>query len=1556
MMGETVKTMGTVPVSCEDTGTVPIVFTVLRSLAVLCLVLAAVLVAPAAAVANPGPVPPPDPRGLPLPPSPPRPVVLMGTSGLRWSDVNPTTTPTLAALGETWGIGNLAVRSVRTTTCPVDGWLAVSAGTRAADLPYDRCRDLGGVEAGQVVDWDDYLRAAAAHKYDALPGRLGDALTLAEVPVAGIGPGAAVALARTDGWVPEGWHPRPDDADELSHKVREVLDAGARLVVVDLGQVVDDASATVVDERLHAALAGATEADVLVVSLADRPGDGPALQVAALGRPRASSPGTLVSASTRQTGIVLATDITATLLARVGLGGDQRPAWVAGSLIRQRAPGDGVDALIADAEHASVVQPLVSQFYLGVVVVNIVLFSAVWFGLARPPGRRADEAQRRRVLRGLQVVGLSVAAIPVSLLLANLVPWWRTSSPALALAGAAACVVVALVVAALAGPWRRAVLGPAGFVGAVTAAVLVADVLTGSRLQLSAVFGSSSLLAGRFYGFNNTTFALAAVGTLVAVSAAVTPLVRAGHRWPAAGVVVVVGTGLTIVDGAGSMGADFGGPPALIPAFTLLALMLAGVKITWRRVLAVLAATAVLTLAFALVDWLREPDQRTHLGNFIETVVDGGLGPVLARKVSANLRVVENNLPLTLLTIAGCAFVVAASVRPIRRMLLSPDGGRYSWLSRGTALPRLGQVVPTLVPCLVATGTALVIGLLVNDSGIAIPALGVAVAIPLVIATCAGWMTGLAPADPHEVVVTRTHGRLGTTLSHLAVRVGGAYRSLRPSLVVVGLTVAALVAVLAPSALRPPLGPTNDGPSTNPVVFVGVTGLRWEDVGAFSTPALWDLSRDHAVGQVVVRSVYSRACPVDGWLAVSAGSRLAAPRAEGRCTTVLEPVGDGTEATVAFWGDYRRAATAQGFSATPGLLGEQVRRTGTAATAIGPGASVALAGPDGAVAGSYHARPDDTAELTSLVAQALGSSSLVVVDAGTIRDPGYGTTVPVPGLLGLPLPSDDPEPPGSTLTQPDRPDQAKAVDERIGAVLAATQGTGATVIVVSLADSGRASLRLAAVSGVLPGAETPAVGLLGSQSTRQRGVVQVTDVTPTLLLAMGVNDQPVVGAPLTTTGPTAVAARMALVRDVSRQSAQISKVVEPFTNRLMATQVVLIIVGAVVLVGTQVLVSRRPGRHGPVVRWSLVALRVAAVAAGAVPVASLLTNLAGWWRSPTPQSAFWVALAAGVVAVVAVAFAGPWRRSRLGPVLALATVTFVVLAADVVLLDSRLVIDSPLGTSRLVAGRFYGMNNQGFALFTVAGLIVAAALAQVLRAASQRTAAMLAVVGVGTVVVVIDGAPDLGADFGGPPAQVTAFLLLAIAAAGWRLRKLVILGALGGAAAVTGGFALVDYLQGSHTHLGRFVASVVDGGAEAVVGRKQAANMRQLWRWQFTGPALAGAALTFWLCAPERFTRINTLRRRLTGLVRSEPLLPVTAGCIAAALLIGFALNDSGAIIPAVGLTLAIPALLALAAAWLAEDLTPAGAPRTAVTAVPEPETHPVETAEDSACADLRPE
>ena len=82
-----------------------------------------------------------------------------------------------------------------------------------ADLP---CGDLPAVTNGKVADWQTYVDRQAEHH----TGRTDRPSRSGRLPdIAGFGPGAAIALARTDGSVTN-WQPDFDAARLASNKLR----------------------------------------------------------------------------------------------------------------------------------------------------------------------------------------------------------------------------------------------------------------------------------------------------------------------------------------------------------------------------------------------------------------------------------------------------------------------------------------------------------------------------------------------------------------------------------------------------------------------------------------------------------------------------------------------------------------------------------------------------------------------------------------------------------------------------------------------------------------------------------------------------------------------------------------------------------------------------------------------------------------------------------------------------------------------------------------------------------------------------------------------------------------------------------------------------------------------------------------------------------------------------------------------------------------------------------------------------------------------------------------
>jgi hypothetical protein len=337
----------------------------------------------------------------------------------------------------------------------------------------------------------------------------------------------------------------------------------------------------------------------------------------------------------------------------------------------------------------------------------------------------------RRLLR---TVAVAAAALPIATYLAGLVPWERSGSPVPALVAAliAADVVVAAV--ALGGPWRRYRLGPALAVLTVTVGTLLADVLTGSTLELNGLLGYDAIVAGRFTGYGNLTFGLMSVSAL-SVTAVLATLAgrRAGParaRLATGGTVLVLGFLIVGVIGAPGLGRDFGGVLAALPGFLVLAMLLSKVRVTVVRLLAVLAAAVVTVGTVAVLDWLRPPADRSHLGRFVEQILTGEAWTVISRKGQANLDILVHSPIAWMLPVA----VVAAAwlVRP-GGLLRSGPGDEVGGPA-GLSAEQVFVVRAVLLSALLS----LVLGAAVNDSGVALPATAAALLVPLMVWLAAG--------------------------------------------------------------------------------------------------------------------------------------------------------------------------------------------------------------------------------------------------------------------------------------------------------------------------------------------------------------------------------------------------------------------------------------------------------------------------------------------------------------------------------------------------------------------------------------------------------------------------------------------------------------------------------------------------------------------------------------------------------------------------------------------------------------------------------------------------
>ncbi|MFI6602941.1 hypothetical protein ACIBHX_42400 [Nonomuraea sp. NPDC050536] len=707
-------------------------------------------------------------------------VAVVGVPGLEWSDLDQARTPNLWKLVGQGGAASLSTRAVpppdRGITCPTAGWLTVSAGQRAGTAgrgcPSPPTPQAEG-EGASVPDWSGLVKYQASTGYDAELGTLGQLVKDSGGKVVAIGPGAALGAADKTGKVAK-YADSPASAGDLTPYNLVVFEAGA-LSEAWLRQPLDEfgvplplspsARQTAVAEADASigTLLGKLPADttVLVAGVSDVTPNAHLHVAIATGPSPSGAPyrrGLLTATSTRQDGLVTITDLTATAIHLLGL---PEPRAVVGRTWDNdgEAAATVADTVtqLADSDLASqVLRDVRGPFFAVFVTVQLLFYAFAALALrrrrsagtstspdagtspaedSRADRALGDDAATSRLLVAVQLVSVVSGAIAVSTFLAQLVPWWSLGAPMVALIGTILGIAVLITGVAFAGPWRAHVLGPLTVVAGISSVALLIDVMTGSTLQVNAVTGYEPVTGGRFYGFSNIAFAVYSTGTILALAGVAQWLRGRGLARPLVVLVCAAYGGLAVfADGWPSWGADFGGVPAFVIGVAVLLILLSGRRVSVVKLILVAVAGAALISAIAVFDWLRPAEQRTHLGTFVQQVIDGQAGTVVWRKFSAMVGVTVGNWSLTLLTVVALAFLFFVLDRPSR------------W--GASALGQAYRLAPALRAGLFGALTCAFVGFLSNDSGIAIPAMALTVAVPLTLAACVRALQLAKPTNP----------------------------------------------------------------------------------------------------------------------------------------------------------------------------------------------------------------------------------------------------------------------------------------------------------------------------------------------------------------------------------------------------------------------------------------------------------------------------------------------------------------------------------------------------------------------------------------------------------------------------------------------------------------------------------------------------------------------------------------------------------------------------------------------------------------------------------------
>ena len=412
-------------------------------------------------------------------------------------------------------------------------------------------------------------------------------------------------------------------------------------------------------------------------------------------------PGFLTSGNTRRAGYVLLTDLTPTIANLAGVELDE--ASMEGRAVERRdgpATGAARRAELVDAEAAArfrdrVLYPVVMTVVISVGLLALAAAAVLISGW--------DD-----VRPWLARVALVLLAFPSLTYLAAVFPFYEWGVAAYWLFLVLGSLLVGVLASMFAGRW----LGPlaVGY-GLLVGVVTVSIVGLGSRLQLATVFGDSPIVAGRFTGINNVTFAYYFLSATMLACIVGRPHPRSTRtqpdardprrrapdrrRHPCGGPTSAVrwracrrSPSSRWAWGSGRCGGGWWCWPPSPPL--------------------------VLIVALGALDLTRDSADRSHLGRLFERIgSDGwsGLSTVVERKLAVNLRSLTES---TWRYLFGPLAIAA---------------GLMLWRGRGwvravaDAFPPLRRAMPGLI-------ALAVLGYGANDSGIAVPGAMLAVAVP----------------------------------------------------------------------------------------------------------------------------------------------------------------------------------------------------------------------------------------------------------------------------------------------------------------------------------------------------------------------------------------------------------------------------------------------------------------------------------------------------------------------------------------------------------------------------------------------------------------------------------------------------------------------------------------------------------------------------------------------------------------------------------------------------------------------------------------------------------
>lgn len=564
-------------------------------------------------------------------------------------------------------VGAISIRAQQEGECAASGWLTLGAGRRTTAGGLCQPRVTGSGTSATVADWSDRLTVARANHGDAQLGALASA---SPGCIEAVGPGAALAAA-----APNGTLDRYESPTEL-------ITSGERL---DCPLTIVDAGAD--SDKIISALAARSDVTLLVSGIGPNVGDHDRnLQV--IYRVGTTLPGLMTSDSTRRRGIVNLTDVTRTLIGFT-LGSKPVPPALPIDGTPIQVNTDQIPSAAALADHLRSIHNLSAVAltgYLAGTIIGVVMAVVLAIALVLRRWRTA------------WAMAAGLGTLTATLMLVGSVPWQSQTHPAIALVITLVAWTAALTAVTMLGSgWWRI---PVPIVAAgLTMVAFTTDAALGGLMEPGSLLNSRPVVGGRWFGFGNSTFGCYAASILVVAGYVAHRYLRAGHRLAAMIGVLAIGAVGVLAEGWPTMGADFGGVITLVPAVLLVVLGISGRRITWPKLVGIIAAAVAVVAAVSVLDWARGAGHRTHLGDFVQRMISGDAWPIIIRKAEASMHTM-----VTPAGIAGIIFAAAVWILILRRLRKAIPDDLYAPFT-----------ITAIAACL-----ASVLGTLDNDAGVSV--------------------------------------------------------------------------------------------------------------------------------------------------------------------------------------------------------------------------------------------------------------------------------------------------------------------------------------------------------------------------------------------------------------------------------------------------------------------------------------------------------------------------------------------------------------------------------------------------------------------------------------------------------------------------------------------------------------------------------------------------------------------------------------------------------------------------------------------------------------------